>query len=200
VPVEPEQTETRYTHLQNGDIPPYLNMSYKGPAFSDTAIDMPALDILSSIVFSDTSDLYKQLVLDEQKVRFMDGGAFDMRDPGLFSITASLVEKGDMSYVKEQIEIAISKVQKDGVDEEELKRTQSHLKYRYAMRMDTPTNIAESLSHYIWLTGEPESVNRLYALYDEVTVEDIQRVASQYLRPERLTIATISEDEKGALK
>ena len=45
VPAEPEQTGTRYTHLQNGSIPAYLSMSYKGPAFKDTAIDMPALDV-----------------------------------------------------------------------------------------------------------------------------------------------------------
>jgi zinc protease len=200
VPVEPEQTETRYTHLQNGSIPPYLNMSYKGPAFSDERIDMPALDVLASIVFSDTSELYKKLVLEEQKVRYMAGGAFDTVDPHLFSIQASLVDKSDMGYVMGEIEKAIAEVQEKGVDPEQLERTRSHLKYRFAMQMDTPTNIAESLSYYIWLTGDPESVNRLYALYDTVTVDDIKTVASKYLQAERLTIATISDDEKGALK
>ena len=62
VPVEPEQNETRYTHLQNGSIPAFLSMSYKGPAFSDSAIDMPALDVLSSIVFSNTSDGFRRAV------------------------------------------------------------------------------------------------------------------------------------------
>jgi len=200
VPVEPEQTETRYTHLQNGTIPPYFNMSYKGPAFSDERIDMPALDVLASIVFSDTSELYKKLVLEEQKVRYMAGGAFNTVDPYLFSIQASLVDKNDMGYVMAEIEKAIGKVQKEGVDAEQLERTKSHLKYRFAMQMDTPTNIAESLSYYIWLTGDPESLNRLYALYDQVTVDDIKAVAAKYLQPERLTIATISDDEKGALK
>ena len=200
VPVEPEQTETRYTHLQNGSIPPYLTMSYKGPAFSDERIDMPALDVLASIVFSDTSELYKKLVLEEQKVRYMSGGAFDTVDPHLFSIQASLVDKNDIGYVMGEIEKAIEKVQKEGVDAKQLERTKSHLKYRFAMQMDTPTNIAESLSRYIWLTGDPESVNRLYALYDKVTVDDVKAVATKYLQPERLTIATISDDEQGALK
>jgi zinc protease len=200
VPAEPEQTETRYTHLQNGSIPPYFSMSYKSPAFSDAQIDMPALDVLASLVFSDTSELYKKLVLQEQKVRFMGGGAYDTRDPGLFSIQASLVDKADMGYVMEEIEKAIAKVQSEGVDEEQLKRTKSNLKYGFAMRMDTPTAIAESLSHYIQLTGDPESVNRLYALYDKVTVDDVKNVASTYLQTGRLTIATISDDEQGALQ
>ena len=200
VPVEPEQTETRYTHLQNGSIPAYLSMSYKGPAFSDSVIDMPALDVLSSIVFSNTSDLYKKLVLEEQKIRFIGGGAFDSRDPGLFTIQTSMVEKDDMSYVMEEIEKAIAKVKKEDVDEELLQRTKSNLKYGYAMGMDTPGAIASSLSHYIQLTGDPESVNRLYALYDQVTLDDIKMVANKYFKPEHMTIATISEDELGAMQ
>lgn len=200
VPVEPEQFETRYTHLQNGSIPAYLSMSYKGPAFSDSAIDMPALDVLSSIVFSNTSELNKQLVLEEQKIRFIGGGAFDSRDPSLFTIEVSMVEKDDMSYVMGEIEKAIAKVQTEDVDEDLLERTKSNLKYGFAMRIDTPGAIARSLSHYIQLTGDPESINRLYALYDTVTVADIKMVANKYFKPERLTIATISEDEKGALK
>ncbi len=200
VPVEPEQNETRYTHLQNGSIPAFLSMSYKGPAFSDSAIDMPALDVLSSIFFSNTSDLNKQLVLEEQKIRFIGGGAFDSRDPNLFTIEVSMVEKDDMSYVMEEIEKAIAKAKTEDVDEGLLQRTKSNLKYGFAMRMDTPGAIAGSLSHYIQLTGDPESINRLYALYDKVTREDIKMVANKYFKPRRLTIATISEDEKGALK
>ena len=200
VPVEPEQDGTRYTHLQNDSIPAFMSMSYKSPAFSDTAIDMPALDVLSSIVFSNTSDLFKQLVLEEQKVRFIAGGARDARDPALFSIRVSMVEKDDMSYVMGEIEKAIARVQSEDVDEELLARTKSNLKYSFAMGMDTPSAIAGSLSHYIQLTGDPESLNRLYALYDQVTQEDIRMVANKYFKPEHLTIATISADEQGALK
>jgi zinc protease len=200
VPVEPEQTETRYTHLQNGSIPPYFSMSYKGPAFKDTEIDMPALDVLASIVFSNTSDLFKKLVLEEQKIRFIGGGAQDSRDPNLFSIQVSMVEKDDMAYVMGEIEKALAKVQSEGVDEKILERTKSNLKYSFAMRMDTPDAIANSLSHYIQLTGDPESINRLNALYDQVSLEDIKMVANKYFQSEKLTIATISDDELGALQ
>ena len=200
VPVEPEQTETRYVHLQNGSIPAYFSMSYKGPAFSDSAIDMPALDVLSSIVFSNTSDLSKKLVIDEQKIRFIGGGAFDSRDPNLFTIEVSMVEKDDMAYVMNEIKKAIAKVKTEAVDVDLLERTKSKLKYGFAMGIDTPGSIARSLSHYIQLTGDPESINRLYALYDQVTVDDLKMVASKYFDPQHMTIATISDDELGALK
>lgn len=200
VPEEPEQTETRYVHLQNGSIPPYFSMSYKGPAFSDTKIDMPALDVLASIVFSNTSDLFKKLVIDEQKVRFIGGGAFDSRDPNLFTIQVSMVDKADMPYVMKEIEKAIEKVKTDAVDADLLQRTKSSLKYGFAMGIDTPGAIANSLSHYIQLTGDPESINRLYALYDKVSAEDLKMVAEKYFNSDHLTIATISDDELGALQ
>ncbi len=200
VPVEPEQNETRYTHLQNGDIPAFLSMSYKGPAFNDSEIDMPALDVLASIVFSSTSDLSKKLVIDEQKVRSISGGAPDSRDPNLFTIQVSMVEKDDMSYVMDEINKAIAKAQTEDVDAALLERTKSHLKYGFAMGIDTPGAIAQSLSHYIQLTGDPESVNRLYAQYDKVTAENLRMVANKYFKPEHLTIATISDDESGAMK
>ena len=200
IPVEPPQQGTRYVHLQNGAIPAYLNMSYKGPAFDDTKIDMPALDVLSSIVFSRTGDLFKKLVFQERKLRFLGGSAGDSHDPNLFSIQASFVEKKDMQYVKDEIVAAIEKVKKEGVGAEVLAKTKSNLKYSYAMSIDNPDRIANSLCHYIMLTGDPESVNRLYALYDKVTIDDIKMVANKYFKPEALTIATISEDAEGGVK
>ncbi|MCB9250482.1 MAG: insulinase family protein [Ignavibacteriales bacterium] len=200
VPVEPKQTETKYTHLQNGSIPAYLSLNYKGPAFNDSEIDMPALDVLSSLLFSQTSELYKKLVLEEKKVRFVGGGALDSRDPNLFSIQASLINVSDLQYVKDEIVKAIENVKSNGVEVESLNKTKSHLKYGFAMNIDTPDNIANSLSHYIQLTGNPESLNILYGLYDKVTVDDVVRVAKQYLVPEGLTIATISELEIGGVK
>ena len=111
-----------------------------------------------------------------------------------------MVEKDDMAYVMEEIEKALAKVKAEDVDAELLARTKSNLKYRFAMGMDTPGAIAQSLSHYIQLTGDPESINRLYAQYDSVSAEDVKTVANRYFKPEHLTIATISEDELGAMQ
>lgn len=200
VPPEPPQDSTRYTHLQNGSIPPFLSLDYKGPAFNDSTIDMPALDIMSTILFSPTSDLYKKLVIEEQKVRDLSGGATDSRDPYLIEIDASLVKKDDMQYVKDEIVKAIENVKKNGVDEQILAKTKSRLKYSFAMSIDNPSTIANSLAHYIYLTGDPESLNRLYAMYDKVTVDDVKAAATKYFIPAALTIGTISADAEGGVK
>ena len=94
----------------------------------------------------------------------------------------------------------VAKVQREGVDADALARTKSNLKYGMAMSLDTPDAIAGSLSHYIQLTGDPESINRLYGLYDQVSQDDVKAMANRYFQPERLTIATISDDETAALQ
>jgi len=200
IPVEPEQKEERNLHLQNGSIPPFMSMNYKGPAFSDTNINMPAIDVLSTILFSQNSNLYKKLVVEEQKLRFLGGGAIDSRDPYLISIQASFINKDDFQYVRDEITKAIDNIKTNGVDQKLLDETKSNLKYSYAMSIDNPDAIANSISHYVYLTGDPESLNRLYALYDKVTVEDIKMVANKYFVDSGLTIATISADEKGEVK
>jgi zinc protease len=200
VPVEPPQTETKYFHLQNGSIPPYIDLDFKGPAYSDKDIDFPAIDVLNTILFSSNSKLYKKLVIEEQKVRNLGGGAFDTRDPYLISISASLINKEDMQYVKDEIVKAIEEVKDSGVDDKLLQETKSHIKYGFAMSIDSPDVIANSLAHYIYLTGDPESLNRTYALYDKVTEEDIIKVAKKYYVDTGLTIATISEDAEGGVK
>ena len=200
IPVEPPQTQTRFSHLQDGSIPPLLSLNYKGPAFSDQEIDMPALDVLASIVFSETSDLYKRLVLKDRIVRGLGGGASDSRDPNLFSIQASLVNKDDMQMVKDAIVDTVEEVKKSGVPPDILSKTKSRLKYQFAMGIDNPDQIAGSLSHYVMLTGNPESLNNLYALYDKVSVDDIKKVAQTYFTSNALTIATINEDAEGGVK
>jgi len=200
IPVEPAQTDTRYVHLQDASIPPYFGLNYKGPAFNDSEIDMPTLDVLSQILFASTSPLYKKLVLEEQKVRAMGGGALDSRDPNLFTIDVSLVDKADMQYVKDEIVKAIEKIKEEGVEADRLADIKSNLKYGFAMSIDKPDEIASSLAHYVQLTGDPETINRLYALYDQVEVDDVKDIARKYFVPSGLTVGTISEDSAGGLK
>ena len=161
---------------------------------------MAALDVLSTILFSQNSDLYKKLVVEEQKLRFLGGGAMNSRDPYLINIQASFMNKDDFQYVRDEITKAVENIKINGVSQKILDETKSNLKYDYAMSIDNPDAIANSLCHFIYLTGEPESLNNFYALYDKVTNEDIKMVAEKFFIESGLTIATISEDEKGGVE
>jgi zinc protease len=196
IPVEPEQKEIRIAHIQEANFPPVLTLNYKGPAFSVENTDMAVLDVIGTLAFSQKSDIYKKLVIDEQKVRQLSAGGFNTVDPGLWSVNSVLVKKEDMSYVKSEIDQVLERLKTEPVDSISLNETKSNIKYSYAMGIDSPSSIANSLSYYIWLTGNPADVNASYAQYEKVTAEDIMRVAKKYFVDGHLTIATISPDEE----
>jgi zinc protease len=197
---EPVQTETRFTHIQKTGFPPLLDLNFKSPAYSDSNKEVAALDVLVSMLFSEKSALYKKLVLNEQKVRQLYGNVEMTRDPYLFSISASVVKAEDLQYVKDEIMKVLEAAKTQKQDEALLEETKSRLKYSFIMAMDTPSSIAEVLSQSVWLTADPESINRLYAMYDKVTSDDLLNAAKKYFVTTALTIATISPDAENTVK
>jgi zinc protease len=197
---EPPQNETRYVHLQHPAFPPFVGLAYKGPAYSDKNMDGAALSVLMSLMFSEKSDLYNQLVIKEQKARSIDGNLFDTRDPYLCELSASLVNAADLQYVKDAITKEIEKRKVVPVDINMLNETKSRIKYGFAMGADSPSSIAEALSSMIWVTGDPESLNTAYANIEKVTPQDIMDAAKKYLTTQNLTIATISPEKEGTVK
>jgi zinc protease len=197
ITAEPEQTGLRYAHVQNANFPPYLALSYKGPAYSDKTKDLPALDVLLNMLTAENSPLYEKLVVKEQKVRFVGGSPNFTRDPQLISLRASVVKAEDVPYVRDELMKALEQIKTTPVDAKRLADTKSAAKYSLALSLDSPDQIAQTLAQYIWLTGDAESLNRLYALYDQVTPADLQLVAKKYFVTEHLTIGTIGPGEKG---
>ncbi|MFM2207015.1 MAG: hypothetical protein RL213_990 [Bacteroidota bacterium] len=200
IPAEPAQTSPRSTHLKKAGFPPYLSLNYKGPAYDDKDIDFNAIDILCSMLFSENSKIYEDLVIREQKLRSIEGGAYNTRDPYLVSVEASLVNAADLQMVKDRITETLAKAAQGSLDMKDMEAARMNIKNSFRMRIDNPTSIAENLSFFTWLSGDPESLNRYYANYDQVTAADLQRVAKKYFVPERLTVGTISPNESENLK
>jgi zinc protease len=200
IEMEPEQTATRYAHVKNPAFPPYLSLNYKGPAFSDKNIDLPALSILTTLLFDQSGELYDRLVVKEQKARSISGGPFLGRDGLLINIGSSLVKAADLQYIKDEITKALENAKTVPVDAKKLAETKSNIKYSFAMRLDSPDQIANSLAQYIWLSGNPESLNNYYSLFDKVTAADIMKVAQKYFNSNSLTIATIGPGDECVVK
>jgi zinc protease len=198
-PEEP-QKETRLAHVQHPAYPATLWLNYKGPAFSDTDKDLPALELLSTMLFNETSPLYQKLVIKEQKVRSVFGGPDMSRDPNLMTYGATLVKAEDLQYVKDEITKALEEAKTKAQDPKKLADTKSRARYSLAMSLDSPDQIANTLSLFTWLTGDPASINKYYGLYDQVTTEDLMRVAKKYFSPNTLTISTISPATEGGVK
>jgi zinc protease len=194
VPVEPPQTAEKVVNMPwKAKTLPILTLAYHGPAFDDKSIDGPAVDLLSQVAFSQTSELYRKLVVDDQIAESVGGGPDETRDPGLFSVFSRIKDVKNIQKVKEAILQAIEDVKTKPVSPERLAAIKSHTKYEFAMGLDNADHVASMMCHIISLTNNPESVNAIHALYDKVTPEDIMAAAKKYLGEQNRTVLVLTQ-------
>jgi zinc protease len=194
VPEEPPQTSPREARV---DWPaptlPILAIAYRAPAFDAESVDMPGLDVLSQVHFGETSPIFQSLVIEKQWVDFISAGATDQADPPLYTILTRVREPEKLEEVRKALLDEVDRIAKEAVDEKDLEATKSHMKYDFLLRMDTADAVANTMAHYLSLTNDPKTVNRVYGLYDRVSPGDVLSLAQKYLRPENRTIVTLTQ-------
>jgi zinc protease len=197
IPSEPEQTGPLTAHVPwPSETLPLIYVGFRGPAYSDEQKDKAALDLLAPIAFGDNSDLYQQLVLKEQKVESLDYSSANRTDPELFLVSARVKEEKDVDYVRQQIMETFKRFSTTPVSAAKLDATRARLRYSFALGLDSSEAIAGAMAQYVALRRTPETVDRLYALYDTITPQDIRDVAAKYFVDNHRTTVTLSTDKK----
>jgi zinc protease len=193
IPVEPAQDGARKAHV---DWPsptlPIVAIAYKGPAYNDATKDTAALDALSSLAFSNTSDLYQRLVVQEQKADSLGANAPGSVDAGLFEISARVKKAEDMDYVRDRILETVKAFQEKPVDIAKLDIVRKRLRYQLALSMDNSDTIAQILSYYVALRRTPETLNALYDQFAKLTPQDVQQAAQKWLVEKGRTTVTLT--------
>ena len=95
---------------------------------------------------------------------------------------------GERSCLGQAVEDAAAKP----ADAKRLDATKSNIRYSFAMSLSTAESVAGHLTRFIGLTGDPSSINDMYRRYDEVTEDDVMRVAKTYLTRARSTEVTLT--------
>ena len=193
-PVEKSQTKQKRAHY---DWPsptlPRLTVGFHGPAFSDETIDMAAMDLLAAVAFSSSSAFYQKLVIEEQKCQSFSTSFSDHRDPFLLIFNAVLKQEQDLPDIEEEIFKELERLKNELVDAETLANVKSNLKYSFANSLGTTDGIAGSLAYYINLTGDPNTVNKVFDLYEKITPENIQEMTQKYFKITNSTVVTLTE-------
>lgn len=185
---EPEQSEPRKAEVTyEGRTLPLTVVAYKHDAFDVNNKNYLATLLLSDLAFGETSDIYKKLVLNEQKVQFVSGGPGMNRDPKLFSIYSMIKSENDIDYVINEIDNAIKYFQENLVKEDKLENVKKRMRYSFLMNLDSPKNVAAVLPRYITLTGSIDVIDELYIALQSITPEDIMNAAKYYFVPEKST-------------
>lgn len=192
VPAEPPQTERRRVNVDyDGQTLPVIWVAYKLGRFDADDRTRVAANLLAALAFGETSAAYRRLVLNEQIVEFLQADANANRDPGLFDVYARVKDPGAVDYVLNIVEQTAASHRQSSPNAAQLAALQSHLKYDFLMGLQTPEAVAARLSRYIAIGGNLEGVERLYAAYDGIAPEDVQRAAQVYLTPERCTVGVL---------
>ncbi len=196
IPVEPPAQGPVYEHVQWATPTlPWVTVAFHGPAFSEQKIDMPSMDLIQGYAFSQSSPLYQKLVVREQKVDQLWPYFPDRSDPYLLTVAARVKDVKDIWYVRDEILKTFAGLRNESVSVKRLQDIKGNMKYSFANSMDNSEAIASALVGYVGRTRDPETINRIYRLYDTITPKDIKRMANTYFTDKNLVTVTLAHGE-----
>ena len=192
----PQKAERAGTVAYPGKTLPILDMAFKGDAFDPANADFVAATVLGDLAFGETSDIYKKLYIQEQRVDALQASIPLQRDMPLFEIVARIKKDEDIPLIQDEILKTIASFQATPVDAQRLAGVKKRGRYEFLMNLDTPDKGAGRLAYFVANTGGIDAVDAYYTALAKVTPEDIMNAAKKYFVPERRTIVVL----KGAAK
>ncbi len=188
--VEPVQRGERRVIVE-WDAEPHLRIGWHVP--ESTHEDASALAILSSLLTGGrTSRLHRSLVLDER----MATAVFSSMGPGslyprLFQIEAT----PRFPFTTEQLEAVIyeeiTRIARNGPTHDELERVRNQIAAGSIRRIRSNLGLAFQIAESESLFDDWRQTFRSSAKLQDVTSDDVSRVADAYLRKANRTVATL---------
>jgi zinc protease len=193
IPAEPPSTAPKYAHaVWPTPTNPLIAVSFRNPAFSETIKDNAALDLVAGIYFGPTSDIYRRLVVTEQKLDSFGASNSSNIDPGLFRITARLKDAKDAVYVRDEILRTINRARTELVPSQRLNDAKSAERYSFVRSLDNTGSIAATLAEYVKYNRSYSTLNNVYRLYASLTPEDLRSAAGRYFTDANLVVTSLA--------
>ncbi len=194
VPQEPPARGPVYAHVPwQTPTAPWVTVAFHGPAFSETAKDYAAIDMFMNINFGETSDIYRKLVQQEQKVDQFFASGSSSADPGLITIFGRVKKLEDVQYVRDEILRAVAAARAARVDAQRLEEARMNTYYGFTARLDNTDAIAGTLARFVRYRRSYGTLNQLFRVYQALTPDDLYAAANQYLTDNNLVVTTLSQ-------
>jgi zinc protease len=194
IPAEPAQKAPIYAHVDwPSQTLPWVTVAFRGPAFSDTTADSAAISTLLDLEFGQTSDLYKRLVEQEQKVDqlfYFDAGNVD---PALFTIFARVKNGADSVYVRDEILKTFAHLREVPEPADRVEAAKSASRYGLVRSLDNTETITETLAEYVQFHRSYDTLNNYYRVQAALTPADLQNAARRYVTDQGLVVTTLSK-------
>jgi zinc protease len=195
IPAEPPQLGRREVHQEFPTELTHLELAWHIPEVTNP--DVPALDLLSTILGDGRSSRLYRRVREEAGLAYrISAFSYTPGDPGLFGIDVTLDPK--KREAAEQLVLRIlDEVKQAGVTTEELMKAKKISLSHHLGVLTTMRGQASEIGSNWLLTRNLDFSRDYLGAVQNVTLDDIKRVAAQYLTNQNLTV--VSLNPKGSL-
>ena len=196
IPAEPPQLGRREVHQEFATELTHFAMAWHVPEIAHP--DVPALDLLTVILGEGHSSRLYRKVREESGLAFaISAFSYTPGDPGILGVEA-ILDPQNREATQNLIMQMIEDVRRDGVSAEELAKGKKIVLSQELASLRTMRGQATDLGTNWFLTRNLNFSREYFDKLQKVTLDDIKRVAIQYLTDENLTI--VSLNPKGSLK
>ena len=191
IPAEPAPQHPVYAHVPWPDKTlPWVTVAFRGPAFSETSKDCAAMDLLVDLNFGETSEVYKRLVEEQQKVDQLIPYFPQSQDPLLITILARVKKMDDVVFVRDELlKAAAAKI-----SSQRLADAKSNARYSLVRSLDNTERIASTLARFVHFNRSFQTLNNYYRLMESLTPSDLEATAQRYFNDAGLVITTLSNE------
>src|SRR5215471_17770506 len=195
VPMEPPQLGRREVHQEFATELTHLSLAWHIPEVTNP--DVPALDLRSTILGGGRRKSIYRGVREEAGIAFrISAFSYTPGDPGLFGIDATVDPKKREGTEQLALQI-VDEVKRSGVTADELAKAKKIMLSHHLGTLTTMRGQASDVGSN-WLLTRDLNFSRHYLdAVQKVTLDDIKRVATQYLTENNLTV--VSLNPKGSL-
>jgi zinc protease len=150
--------------------------------------DYYASDFLSDILSrGQSSRLYQALVKEKEIFTSLSSFVMGTVDPGLLVVNGRVKEGIDLKDAEGEVNNVLQQLVKDGVSQEELEKVKNQaeasLKFGEVEVMNRAMNLA-----FASLSGDANLINREADIMENISLDDMKRVAGEILREENSSV------------
>ncbi|HJX31787.1 MAG TPA: pitrilysin family protein [Thermodesulfobacteriota bacterium] len=188
-PAEPPQGEMRSVILQEDVQKTYLEMAFHIPAVSHK--DLYPLDLLASILGDgESSRLYQKVKSEAGLVNSIDASSYTPRDPGVMMI-GGLLEADKAKPALTKIFQELYRIQDEPPSSEEIQKAKLKLTSDFLYSQQTIQGEGRQLGFFETVVGDVAFEQTYVERINQVTAQDIIKVAQKYLTPQNATIGLL---------
>ncbi|MCU1349335.1 MAG: peptidase, partial [Acidobacteria bacterium] len=173
---------------------PWVTVAFRAPAFSTTSRETAALDTMLDLEFGSTSDLYKRLVEQDQKVDQLFYFNDPHVDPSLYTVFARVKNPADSVLVRDEVLRTLAGVREKQLPADRVEAAKSNARYGFVRTLDNTEAIAATLASFVHFNRSFATVNDYYGQLAALTPKDIQETARKYVTDAGLVVTTLARD------